>query len=248
MGIFGVIISIGFATSGFAYMFNNDPVCSCVIGIVVSMLYGLGIYIQGKATYFWNNKFNKLLYYLSKNDREYNVISKEITYTCINEKEYKSEKNIVIYPTSNNVDRINEKFAWSARSAGARIRPLKDGHEIKAIRQEELWTCYSVYFNHTCQKHKEFETGSVIENLFDENGEVVPFLSATVERKTKKLIMRVKFDENKSSLRATFKVFTPKCKSKEIYSEELSFDAVSKGFTYVIDFPRPHWKYIISWE
>ena len=248
MNRFGTIISIGFATAGFAYMFNNDAIKSCIIGVFASIVFSFGVYIQSKANYFWNKKFNKLLYYLSKNDKEYNVVSKEFTYTCINENQYKSEKKIIIYPTSDNVDRISERFAWSAHSANAMIKPLNATHEIKAIRQQELWTCYSVYFNHTCQKKREYETGSVIENLIDEKGEAVPFLSATVERKTKILIMQVKFENKKVSPIATFKVFTPKSMTKEIYSEELKFDNVAKGFKCVVNYPRPNWKYVISWE
>ena len=229
-------------------MFKNDVIFSCCIGVIASLIFSIGLYVQSKASYFWNTKLNRIIYYLSRNDSEYNIVSKEFSYTCINDKEYKCKKHITIYPTRNDVDRISERFAWSARSSNAKIIPLKNEHEIKDIRQQELWTCYSVYFNHTCQKHKEYETGSAIENLIDEHGEAVPFLSATVERKTKTLVMYVKFENKSVSPVATFKVFTPKCMTKELHSEELAYDNIVKGFKCVVNFPRPNWKYVISWE
>ena len=187
------------------------------------------------------------MYYLSPNDREYNFHSKEFTYTCINSNEYRSEKQITIYPTCSTVDRITERFAWSAPSNEAKIRPLVADHTISAMRQQELWTYYSVFFHHTCRKRELYKTGSVIENLVDERNSAVPFISATVDRKTKQLVMRVCFENRPAPAIATFKVFSSKNNREEIHNETLTYDDVAGGFTKQIDFPRQHWKYVISW-
>ena len=116
MSKFITTVSFAMAAAGFAYMFNSDALYSCVIGVVALIVIVIGLWIESKAKYFWNTKFNKLIYYLSPGDSEYNVHSKEFTYTCINSNEYRSEKDITIYPTCNTVDRITERFAWSAPS------------------------------------------------------------------------------------------------------------------------------------
>lgn len=92
-----------------------------------------------------------------------------------------------------------------------------------------------------------YKTGSIIHNLIDESGEAVPFIFATVDRKTKMLLLRVNFDDIAAPKKATFKVCSTKNPSKEIYKEELTYDNVIKGFSKVVDFPRQTWKYIISW-
>ena len=242
------IISMGLAAAGFAYMFNENPMYSCAIGALVFLVVSAGFYIESKARYFWNNKFNKLVYFFSRRDREYNVESKEFTYTCVGKNEYTSKKEITIVPTCDNLDRITERFAWSAPSSRAIIRPIVEGQKIAALRQQELWTFSSVYFQHTCQKRKPFKTGSIIENLVDENNEAVPFISANVGQKTKRLIMRVCFENREAPKTAIFKVFTSRDSTDEIYREELAYDEVVKGFCKRIDFPRQHWKYVISWE
>lgn len=247
MNRFCTIVSMALAAAGFAFMFNSDVYLSCWIGVATSLIVTIGFYFESKAKYFWNNEFNKLIYYLSKNDREYNVDSKEFTYTCIDDNKYKSTKDITIYPTCNSVDRITERFAWSAPSSKANIIPLVSGHEVTSLRQQELWTYCSVFFHHTCQKRKLYHTGSVIDNLVDVNNEAVPFISVTVSRKTKQLIMRVCFENKKAPAKATFKVFTAKNNTEEIFSEELVYDDVVKGFSKQIDFPRQNWKYVISW-
>lgn len=242
------IVSMALGAASFAYMFNSDPSISCRIGIAVLVLVSVAFWVASKATYYWNTKLNRIVYYLSKNNREYNYETKEFTYTCIGENEYKSTKELIIYPTCNNLDRVVERFSWSAPSGKAKITPLVSDHEITALRQQELWTYYSVFFHHTCQRGKTYRTGSIIDNLIDENNEAVPFISATIDRKTKRLVMRVCFENRKAPNNAVFKVFTHRNNSEEIYSEEIAYDDAVKGFSKQVDFPRQNWKYVISWN
>lgn len=241
------IISISLSVACFAYMFNNNIYDSCLFGLFAFILSIIGFSLEKRAPYFWNTKFNKVLYFLSRGDKEYNIDCKEYIYTRLSNTEYKFEKIINIYPNCNDLDRIPERFAWSAPSNSAVIEPIISGHEITAVRQQELWTYYSVYFHQTCKKHTSFKTGSVIHNLVDEHGQAVPFLSVTVDHKTKLLVMRVCFEIEKPPEHAVFKIYSAKNPSKEIYSENLEFDHVIKGFSRTVDFPRQNGKYTIIW-
>ena len=73
------------------------------------------------------------------------------------------------------------------------------------------------------------------------------WLIKTVDRKTKLLIMRICFENIEAPPKATFKVCSVKNPSKEIYTEELVYDSVIKGFSISVNFPRQNWKYVISW-
>ncbi len=148
-------------------MFNNSIGISCLFGIGALALSTIGFFIESKAKYFGNTKLNKLIYYFSQNDREYNYDLKEFTYTCMKNNEYKVGKNFIIYPIGNKIDRIADRFAWSAPSAKAIVSPIISGHEISDFRQQELWTYYYIYFHHICEKHKPYKTGSIIHNLID---------------------------------------------------------------------------------
>lgn len=248
MNKFCTILSIALSVACFAYMFNGDVICSCLIGGVAFLFTILGFYIESKARYYWNVKFNKILYWLSANDKEYNIECKEFTYTCGKDKEYSSRKDITICPMCNDLDRITERFAWSAPSGKAEITPIVEGQRVSSLRQQELWTYYTVSFEHFCEKRKSFKTGSIISNLIDVNNEAVPFLSATVDRKTKHLVLKVCFKEIEAPKKASFKVFTNAKADKEIYKEELYYDDVIGGFVKKVDYPRRNWKYVISWE
>ncbi|MBQ8846734.1 MAG: hypothetical protein IJ006_06290, partial [Lachnospiraceae bacterium] len=242
------ILSISLSIACFVYMFEMSIGSACAIGAVALVVFWLGFWIEKRSRYIWNTRFNKILYYLTKNDKKYIVLSKQFTYTYLGNNEYESKKDITVYPTSNDLDRITERFAWSAPSGKAIIEPLVKEHQITSLGKQELWTCFCIYFGRTCPKRVAFDTGAVIRNLIDENGEAVPFLSASLDRKTKSLVLRVCFEAGEHPERAVFKVFHKHSMTKEIYSEELLYDMDIKGFFKVIDFPRQSWRYVITWE
>lgn len=210
MNKFCTVLSVSLSVACFTYMFNSDLYISCAVGFIAFMLSMVGFSVENRAPYYWNAKLNKLLYYLSKDDREYNVDCKEQIYTRLSETEYKCEKVNIIRPTCNNLDRMQDRFSWSASSSGAKISAMDIQHEITAIRQQELWTYYSIYFHQIYEKRKAVRVGSIIHNLLDPDGQAVPFLSVTVDRKTKLLVMRVRFENDRHSESAMFKIFSSK--------------------------------------
>lgn len=248
MNKFCTIISVSLSFACFVYMFNADIYSSCVTGLIVLAISIIGFSLENRAPYYWNSKLNKFLFYVSRNDREYNVECKEYIYTRLSDKEYKYERLATICPTCNNLDRVQERFSWSAPSNGVKISALDQKHEIAAIRQQELWTYYSIYFHQTFRKKEIVKTGSVVHNLIDQNNQAVPFLSVTVDRKTRLLVMRVHFENDNPPQRALFKIYSSKNPSKEIYSEDLQYDNVIKGFSRTVDFPRQNGKYTIIWQ
>lgn len=179
------IISSALAVASFIYMFYSNLFVSCLFGIITALIVCIGFWIESKANVYWNDTFNKMLYYISKNDKKYNIELKEFEYTCSKNNQYSATKKFELYPNCEDLDRMDDSFRWSASSKGSKIEPLIKGHRITEIREEEFSTCYTVYFNETCKKHVLYPVKIQITNLNDSQGDAKPFLSTQIDKKNK---------------------------------------------------------------
>lgn len=242
------IISFALAIASFVDMFFDNLLYSCIAGIFAFILISFGFWIETKIRNYGNDLINQIIYMLSPNEKDYNIISKHFTYECLPNNEYKFTKHYVIKPKCNNLDRINDRFSWSAPSQGAKIDACEKTHEVNSVWQQDMWTYYSIYFNKLCEKNKPYNVGGVVSNLIDTNQVAYPYISSVNNKKTKSVSLVVKIPKDIKPVNAQLKVYSPKKNDVEVKTEELQYDDTIQGFSKTIFYPRKGWKYVISWK
>lgn len=93
------------------------------------------------------------------------------------------QKKYSILPMTNDLDRMNDRFSWSAPSNECVITATEKNHTIGDRLLQELWSCYSICFNEICNKKVPYNAGVKCSNLIDVTNSAVPFLSNTVDKK-----------------------------------------------------------------
>lgn len=245
-----IVTYFSVATAAFALAFGfeqkvNFATLLALICVFITFLgYRLEHYIRTNG----NDILNKFMYFMTKNENNYNIVNKHSIYTCLDNNSYTFVKKLEIEPRIGDLDRINERFSWSAPSAGCIINPTESTHRINTIWQQESWTCFSIYFNKVCEKRKTYCVGSEITNLIDKTNSAVPFLSNTIDRKTKCITLEVVFPKDSHPDKAKFEIFSSNCGINSNYEEEISYDRDIGGFKKVVHYPRKGWRYVISWN
>ena len=240
--------SVGTASFALVYAFDENIYLSLIIAIACILLTCLGFKIENFIKTSGSDFINKLVYCVTRSDKKYNIYHKRSTYTYLGNNTYTFTKKYEIIPTASDLDRINDRFAWSAPSAGCKISPTEDNHKINTIWQKESWTCFSIYFNEAIKKRKKYTVGSEISNLIDTTSCAVPFLSNKIDRKTWCLTLEVIFPPNLHPDKAKFEIFSPNSELDSNYEEEIAYDSVIGGFKRIIHYPRKGWRYVISWK
>ncbi len=241
-------VSLWLAVVSFAYMFTDDMVASCLYGTVSVIAIIVGYWLEALFKTKGNDSVNKIIYYLTPSDKRYNLISKRFTYSYLGNNEYAFKKEYELYPTCNDLDRMNDRFSWSAPSSEAAIKPTISTHEINDKAQKDMWTYFTVYFNESCRKHIPYKAGALIDNLVDTANVAVPYLSAKITRKTKRADLVIKIPQSMNPRNCKFKIYSSKNDEDEIYSMDLEYDASVGGYSRTVEFPRKGWMYVISWD
>ncbi len=240
--------SVGTAAFAFVFGFEKNLHLAAFVAIICILLAFLGFKIENYIKTNGNQLLNRFVYLFTKGDKKYNIKNKQSTYTYNGNNSYTFKKNYEIIPTIKDLDRVNDRFAWSAPSAGCNINPTESKHCINTIWQQESWTCYSIYFNEECKKGKPYPVGSEISNLIDTTQCAVPFLSNTIDRKTECLTLQVIFPKDCHPTKAKFEIFSSNSSLNSTKEEELAYDGDIGGFKRIIHYPRKGWRYVISWN
>lgn len=241
--------SVGTAAFAFVFSFNRNIIWASITSLVCLLLLFIGFKIEKYIkTNTDNQLINKCVYFLTKNDEKYNIKHKRTTYTYNGNGSYTFTKKYEIVPTIKDLDRMNDRFAWSAPSSGCAIDPTNPRHHINRRWQKESWTCYSIYFGEMAKKNIAYSTGAIISNLKDESNYAVPFLSNTIDKKTACVTLEVIFPKNAHPKTAKFEIFSSDCGLNSNHNEELSYDSDISGFQRTVYYPRKGWRYVISWD
>lgn len=218
---------------------------ACAIAIALTFFgFRIDAFIEANG----NDLLNKIIYYFTRSYKNYNILHKHVTYTYLGNKEYSFKKEYELEPLTDELDRFDDRFDWSAPSDKCVITPTESDHQITNVWLEESWTRYTVYFGGTAKKGESYKVGSVISDLIDSNDSAVPFLTNTIDKKTKKTTLEVVFPQNDHPDTVKYAIFSNNSGMEAIHEETLEYDISVRGFKKTIYFPRKGWRYVISWE
>lgn len=235
---------------GVVYAFKPDLGFATIFSLIALVAVLIAAWIEKTIKSSGKEWANRLSYSFTKKHKEYNIDTKRFIYEYKGNKEYVFTKEYIIVPNCSDLDRMSDRFAWSAPSGEAKINSIVSKHEINRTWKKEFWTYFSVYFNETCHKGQHYDVKIKIDNLIDKENNAVPFVSAQIDRKTKLLNLIVKIPKEFEPRDAQLKVFngSHRCYDEEIHSENLEYDETIKGFQCKIKYPRIGRKYVISWN
>ena len=240
------ILTCGLSVAAFAYILSPTLLTLFLSLISTWVIVAFALWLEEKIKTKGNQWINKILYHFTRDSEDYDFQSMQCTYSCLSENKYECSR-VVDLRTNRSIRNINEHFRWSTDSSAAKIEPYDKTHKIKGMHQENDWTCYSVDFGKMYPKNEKITTGSTITNLSDPDNKAVPFLSYTIVRKTKQLILTVEFSKDRLPLGDV--VFKTKAFNKEIGNPKvLKYNPEIEGYSETILYPRKGWQYIISWE
>lgn len=239
--------SIGSAAFALAYGFERDLTISAIVCAVCVLVAIVGFRVEAFVKASGNDMLNRVLYFFSKDEKKYNVNHKRVTYNYLGNDRYSFEKKYEILPKIADLDRLNDRFSWSVPAVGYTIK-VEPPHTAKQIWQQDMWTCYSVCFNETPEKNKPYKVISEVVDLVDTTRSAAPYMSNTIDKKTKCTTMVVTFPTNDHPTTAKFQVFSAKSGMDPNREETLMYDAGVGGFKKTVNYPRRGWRYVISWE
>lgn len=246
------VLSFVIATATCAYMFTGNIQLFCITGIITTLLCCFFFWIEKFFMERGSEFFSALSYFFSK-AKEYLIKEKTVIYSYVGNNTWTYEKKYKLVSKARGMESYDERFCWSADSKSARIEAVYEGQTIRNLRNQGIWTKYTVHFGEIKNKGELIQTGSKVVNLFDPDKSARPFLSITSDNKTKLLQMIVRVPSTKSIESARLLAYPSSTANKEAYSNDLVFvENIGMGnlgeIKASIPYPRLNWMYMIIWD
>lgn len=113
--------SVGASVFAISLSLDCKIYISIVCGLLSILLVLIGFKIELYIKANGNNLLNKIVYFFTPNDKLYNILSKHSIYTYFGCNDngsniYEFTKKYSILPMTNDLDRMNDRFSWSAPS------------------------------------------------------------------------------------------------------------------------------------
>lgn len=242
------IFSFTLAVPSFVAVFHGDKKAIIISGVIAFLLCISFFWLESVIKKNGSKISNALAYFFQRVDGTYYILEQKYVYERIDAENWEFTKKYCLMSRNNTFDNYDDRFCWSADSSKATIDPLEPKHVVKNVRNEDIWTAFTVKFD-TVHKRKEISTGTKITNLVDSAHTVRPFLSNRILRKTRLLRMSVIIPKEFMPKNPRIEIFTDDIQSSKISSEPLNYNEKTHEIEAPpIEFPRVGWVYSIIWE
>ncbi|HLZ80086.1 MAG TPA: hypothetical protein VKP04_00505 [Ktedonobacteraceae bacterium] len=176
------------------------------------------------------------------------ILRKEIVYEYLADgKTIYQRKYLEIKALSNGLPNFKDRYRWTGRGQ-CTVSSLTPGFRITDQHKvvEQIWDYFNVTFPYPLQ------AGEVIEfalewKLFDEEKIAVTFLSATIDRETKYLLLQVNLPPEMAPKRAYFHDFANYIDTLPARTQPIQWSPATKSITYEVNKPQKYHKYLIRW-
>jgi len=176
------------------------------------------------------------------------ILRKEIVYEYLADgKTIYQRKYLEIKALSNGLPNFKDRYRWTGRGQ-CTVSSLTPGFRITDQHKmvEQIWDYFDVTFPYP------LHAGEVIEfalewKLFDEEKIAVTFLSATIDRETKYLLLQVNLPPEMAPKRAYFHDFANYIDTLPERTQPIQWSPATKSITYEVNQPQKYHKYLIRW-
>ena len=246
---FLTIGSFTLAVPAFVYIyFPNSKVLLPVAGgtlLICCLLFWLEHCIKRSGSDF----INRCMFRFTRTGR-YSVEEKRLLYERLDKQSWRNTKRYILKSNSSEFEEFDDRYDWSADSSGSRVTPIDQSHSIHSLSNHDQWTVFTVRFNKRIAKKSTIETGCIIDDLVDVDEKVRPFLSTTIDRKTRLLVMTVKIPAEFCPVNAKLEVYSSPVtdRDRKVETKVLLYNSETQEISATIHYPRKNWKYYICWE
>lgn len=150
----------------------------------------LGTLLIAALTLFLWRRFDRFRPAFHRLHPEYEVLSKDISYTYYSREDLEYVKIITIKALRDGVEGVKDKYNWTG-SGRIKIDSLSEEHTIRLLGQRNIWQAYEIVFNKRLKKG-ETQRVAVKWTLSDPEHRARPFISQSVDYPTKLLRFRVR--------------------------------------------------------
>lgn len=180
--------------------------------------------------------------------QEFEILRKEIVYEYLADgKTIYQRKYLEIKALSNGLPNFKDRYRWTGRGQ-CTVSSLTPGYRItnQHTKVEQIWDYFDVTFPYPL--HEGDVVGFALEwKLFDEEKIAVTFLSATIDRETKYLLLQVNLPPEMAPKRAYFHDFANYIDTLPERTLPIQWSPATKSITYEVQRPQKYHKYLIRW-
>lgn len=243
------IIATSLSVSAFVFIFFPDKRIAAITAFFALLISLLVLFVEHLFKKNGSQIINAVMYFFTKN-RKFLFEEKIVEYERINDKEWVLRKRYRLKSKCRALEEYDDRFSWSANSAGCVITSSESGQQVTRIRGLESWTFYTIVFDRSIKRGATVNTGSVISNLIADSEIVRPYLSITITEKTGRLKLSAKIPAKYKPQNGTFSVYSSPSSSSDslVLTKKIEYSNEDESFSETITFPRKNWKYVITWE
>lgn len=248
MGRFFSGISLGLGATAMSACITNDKGVWVLVGIgTLVFYYGLMLF-EDRMLASDGAFINRLLYYLTKNERPYIMKYVEVEYKYISKQEMMYSKRMALKAVGEGITKYIDKYCWSSHGDDVKVEALDDSHTVKILRRRQVWDMLEIDFHDRFSRGQVVNTGMKMTNMIDKLGIAQPFLTLMTSCKIKERKMKVIIPKELKSCHAKFIVYPENNHEKIIKKENLEYNDEIGGYSKVVPYPRQGWVYSIVWE
>ena len=177
-------------------------------------------------------------------DMNFCILEKEITYEYLTQYKMVYKKRVVLKALKKDLEAYYDKYHWTGRGKVEMKSGIKS-HKVRKTTPKNVWQFYEINFQRCLKKCEEIET-EIIWELEDEEKVAVPFLSATIEEQTDKLILNLILPISLGVKEVICEIHSSIGAKKPLYIETKKLDRYGK-VRWEIDNPKLLYHYEMRW-
>lgn len=193
---------------------------------------------------FLYRRFSKFRPQYPRLDCDFEILELEIIYNHLSKTRMTYTKRKKLRALRNGLDRYIDRYRWTGMG-NVQLKSNVKGQRIVEEERKSVWQFYAIRFNRNPSRGQEIPT-EVFWELEDLQNAAVPFLSATMEEPTRKLILKVQLPANDNVEEVVMEVL-PFMGAKTPFSSDTK-KIEHNEYTWTVENPKLLYHYEMRWE
>ena len=241
-----ILTFLGIGSAVFGYLSHALPLTISGSAVfTLSIVIFILLYKEEKTKVTIPSK-DTILYPPPSKDEEVEILLKEIVYEYAPDGQTLwQRKRINMMSLRNGLSHYTDRYRWTG-SGKCVVRSLTPGFTVANTRKEEIWDYFDIKFPHALRKGEEVDF-TIEWEMHDADKQAAPYLSTTIDRETKRLLLRVILPPKLAPKRAYTYEFENFFDTLPVETNEIHWSPATQALSYEVTFPKKYHKYLIRW-